>query len=634
MAQSAPIANPSLALSSVLTQLERALESLQELWPLFKGHAQPDRAQSLVGALGGVLRPVFETYAQTRDPVEALDDALNQLGALGEQLVRTSDVPWLSHAQGLLDVCHRQLAEADTRLRQSPAPAALPAPLRASWGSPALQRGTITPIVPSALTSSTPVPTPQPAPETPPPGFAKDPLPALSHDQWVDFHTRDCFGDIVALLPQRTPQLGEAWLAAEVIERRLVANLDAVASLGDIGYHAVEVACVHAVVVDAALCGGLALVAGCVASRDLLGLCERLLLTWETDEAMWQAVADSWKLAPSPWLGALCDRYLRSPDLRKQAVALDVLGYRSWLRAEDVQRLLESGRAPLTKVLPYLHYLSPPDRDSWLRRLYAESATPNGNVDLWWASALNGYPPIAVILEHAAATDQTGQGWLVLALYGERRHAEAMLTEFTQAPTPLLAYALGWAGMGAAIPVLISALASEDAELKGAIAMALERITGAGLFEEIPIAPEETIAPDVPEPTTGPATPTLASKLGDARDAPPAGSPDTLVLPAITQLTWSAYWNENASRYAPTNRYRCGLPASPSVFVDELEFGLRTPRDRRLIHRELVMRTGRRVDFDPHQWIDEQKLAIEQWREVAGSCPVPAGTWFRMPTAF
>lgn len=634
MASSATPGNPTLALTSVLTQLERALEDLQELWLLFKGYKQPAQAAALVSALGDVLAPLFGAYAQTKDPVDLVLTAVHQLGPLHERLRQVSDAPWFTHAQQLLDSCGRQLAEADTRLRQSPANASEPLPLRASAGHPVLQRGSTMPVLPTLESPPIHVATPTPEPSRAPDGFTVDVLPALSHLQWVEFHTRDCFGDIVALLPQRTPQLGEAWAAADVIERRLVANLDAIACLGDAGYRAVEFASEHAVVVDPALCAGLALVAGSVASRDLLALCERLMLTWETDEAMWQAMADAWKLAPSPWVGPLCDRFIRSPDPRKQAVALDVLGYRSWLTANDVERLLESKSAPLANVLPHLHHLSPPDRDSWLRRLYAESTTPNGDANLWWASALNGYPPLPVILEHAAPTDASGQAWLLLALYGERKHAEDMLSAFAQSPTPTLACALGWAGLGSSVPVLIAALAWEDPLLKGAIAMALERITGAGLFEEVPIAPEQVMTPDVPEPAVEPTAPSLAAELGDARDAPAEGSPDTVVLPAITQFTWEAYWQQNSARFSPASRYRCGLPASPAVFVDELEFALRTPGDRRLIHRELVMRTGRRVQFDPHQWVDEQRVALEHWRQAVRSCPVPSGTWFRLPMTY
>lgn len=635
MASSANPGNPTLGLSSVLSQLESALEALQESWLLFRGYKQSHQANALVTLLGDVLTPLLDAYVQRRDPVELVHAAAEQLAPLQERLHQVSDAPWFNYAQELLVSCRRHLAEAETRLRQAPAHAASPLPLRASEGLPSLQRGCAVPLLPASSSTALPAAAPiADAPGATPPGFAEDPLPQLSHHEWVEFHTRDCFGDIVALLPQRSPQLGEAWAAADVIERRLLANVDAIASLGDSGYRAVEVASEHALVVDSALCAGLALIAGSVASRDLLAVCERLMLTWETDDAMWRAVADAWKLAPSPWLGAVCDRFIRSRDQRKQALALEVLGYRSWLTAKDVLRLLEAKDAPLASVLPHLHHLSPPDRDSWLRRLYAESSNANGDATLWWASAMNGYPPLPVILEHVAPTDSSGQAWLLLALYGERKHADDMLAAFTQSPTAVLAYALGWAGLGGSVPILIAALASEDPTLKGAIAMALERITGAGLFEEVPIAPERAMTPDVPEPTLEPSPPGLASELGDTRDAPPEGSPDTIVLPAITQPTWAAYWQQNAANFAPTHRYRCGQPASPTVFVDELEQALRTPADRRLIHRELIMRTGRRVHFDPHQWVEEQRGAIEQWRQTARACPVPAGTWFRLPITF
>lgn len=636
MALVSPPANPTTTtLSAVLPQLEKAVEALHELWLLGRGYKRQDRARALVTAIGDALTPLFGAYSSDKDPVEQTFLAGRQLGAVYESVKAASDAAWSDHARALVGSCAQQLTEVETRLRQMPPSAIGALPLAASLEAPALQRGTTEPILPTlGVTPPNLGIAAPPRPEAIPTGFDPDALPALTAEQWTEFHARDCFSDVVALLPQRVSQLGEAWALADVIERRLVANLDAIASLGDAGYRAIEQACQTAVVIDAALCGGLGLLSGGVASRDLLALSERLLLVWETDEAMWQAMADAWKLSPSPWLGGLCDRFIRSADLRKQALAFDVLGYRGWLTAADVQRALEAGQLPLAGLLSHLHYLSPPDRESWLRRLYGSSATQSGDPALWWASALNGYQPLPVILEHSAPSDATGEGWLILALYGERYHAEMMLSSFTQSPTPELARALGWAGLGASIPTLIAALSSDAPALKNAVAMALERITGAGLFEEVPIDPEQAMTPDVPEPVLGPTTPGLASELSDARDAPPEGSPDTLLLPAVTRETWDAYWRVNAARFAPEARFRRGLPASPAVFVDELEYALRTPGDRRLIHKELIMRTGRRVHFDPHQWVAEQRVALEQWRAAARSCPVPSGTWFRLGLAF
>lgn len=625
----------TLALRDVLPQLEATIEQLHEIWALSRGHRDPERARTVTQAIAQSMSPILRIYTQTEDPVELTHLAQKGLGELLERLHLVSDAPWFDHVQQLVTLCERNISDVDTRLSRSPRVTPAPLELVASAASPTLQRGPTKPLVPKAAGAESGHSAPEDLLATPlqvPEGFSKDPLPALTSQQWVEFHARDCFGDVVALLPQRVAQLGEMWSLADVMERRLAANLDAIASLGDEGYQAVEVACQTAIVVDAALCSGLALLAGCVASRDLIALCERLMVTWETDEAMWRAVADAWKLSPNPWLRAVCDRYLESPDVRKQTLAVDVLGYRSWLTERALTKLLREQRLSLSVLLPHLSALSLQERHDCLRGLYGQSASPAGDPDLWWASALSAYPPTLVILEQAALSDTSGQAWFLLALYGERRHAETLLELFARTPTPELARALGWTGLGQAIPTLIGALASDDPPLKHAVAAALERITAAGLFEEIPIPPEQAMDPDVPEPGLDGAS--LESEFESDRDAAPAGSPDTVTLPAVTLDTWTAYWSENANRFSGELRYRCGLPVSPEVLVNELEHAFRTPSDRRYLHHELVMRTGQRVSFDPHQWVTEQQAAIEQWREVARRCATQPGTWFRLPIGY
>ncbi len=626
----------TLALNAVLPQLESALEHLQEVWLLSRGYRDPERASAVTEAIGDALGPVFRIYTLAEDPVELTHLAQRGLDGLLERLHSVADAPWFDHVQQLVSLCGKDVTEADTRLRRSLVVNPEPIRLTASGSSPALQRGPTKPLLPKAINmqaaevhgelGAQPLPTPN--------GFSKDPLPALTSRQWVEFHARDCFGDVIALLPQRVTQLGEMWSLADVIERRLSANLDAIAALGDDGYQAVETVCQTAVVVDEALCSGLALLAGAVASRDLLALCERLMLTWETDVSMWKAVADTWKLSRNPWLGAVCDRYLQSPDVRKQALAVEVLGYRSWLTEKDVARLLREEKLPRASLLPHLSALPLQERHDWLRRLYGNSVSPVGDPDLWWASALSAYPPTLDILEQAALTDTTGQAWLLLALYGERAHADSLLELFTQHPTPILATAVGWTGLGRAIPSLIAGLTSEDPALENAIAAALERITGAGLFEEITVTPEHAMDPDVPEPNLDGPNSSLESEFNDPRDPAPEGSPDTVILPAVSEEIWRQYWTENAERFSGELRYRCGLPASPEVLVNELEHALRTPLDRRYIHYELMMRTGQRVQFDPHQWVSEQHAALDEWRQVARRCSTRPGTWFRLPVAY
>lgn len=249
-------ATTTTTLSAVLPQLEKAVESLHELWLLARGYKQLDRARGLVTAIGETLSPLFGAYTSDRDPVELTYLAGRQLGAVYERVTAAADAPWSGHAQALVGSCAQQLTEAETRLRQMPRPALGQLPLCASFEAPALQRGTVNPILPglgAPPPNTAVIPQPEPAAaDAIPAGFDPDALPRLTVEQWVEFHARDCFSDVVALLPQRVSQLGETWELADVIERRLVANLDAIAALGDAGYCAIEQACHTAIVIDAA----------------------------------------------------------------------------------------------------------------------------------------------------------------------------------------------------------------------------------------------------------------------------------------------------------------------------------------------------------------------------------------------
>lgn len=215
---------------------------------------------------------------------------------------------------------------------------------------------------------------------------------------------------------------------------------------------------------------------------------------------------------------------------------------------------------------------------------------------------------------------------------GDRADAELLLDAFAQDPKPFLAEALGFAGLARAIPFLLSALSQEDEDLKSEAALALERMTAAGLFEEVPVAPEEVMDPEIDEPLPASSGPGLAVALSDPRDLPEEGSPDMMLLPARSEPTWRAYFEAHEASYHPERRYRIGRPVEPSALVSELEFSLRTPRDRRRIHEELVIRTGRRVEFDPGDWTAWQRAAISAWKGRISEVALPVGTWERART--
>jgi hypothetical protein len=161
-------------------------------------------------------------------------------------------------------------------------------------------------------------------------------------------------------------------------------------------------------------------------------------------------------------------------------------------------------------------------------------------------------------------------------------------------------------------------------------AYALDRMTGARLMDEVEVPPETIAVADVEEPDTGePKAPSLARAVSDPRDRPSEGSSDTATQPTIDQDRWRAFWVERGGDYKAGLRYRRGNPYTPAVSCWELDTLPLTPGERRWLQRELVVRTGQMVRFDPHDFVRVQEEALGDWMKVARKSGGPAGSWTR-----
>jgi hypothetical protein len=192
--------------------------------------------------------------------------------------------------------------------------------------------------------------------------------------------------------------------------------------------------------------------------------------------------------------------------------------------------------------------------------------------------------------------------------------------------------AVGWAGAPAAIPALIGLLENGDEAVVLAAAYALDRMTHAGLYEDAVIDAEEIDAPDVPEPEVdldddaAPKLP-LSRLVSDPRDLPAEPSTETLRRPTIDPARWQAYWRERAPSYDVRARYRRGTPYTPLVSWREIDQFPCTPGERRLLHDELVARTGEALPFDPDDFVAVQEKAVKAWEEPARRASGQPGNW-------
>ncbi|HEU4537436.1 MAG TPA: hypothetical protein VFS00_25130, partial [Polyangiaceae bacterium] len=139
---------------------------------------------------------------------------------------------------------------------------------------------------------------------------------------------------------------------------------------------------------------------------------------------------------------------------------------------------------------------------------------------------------------------------------------------------------------------------------------------------------EDIVVPDVPDPPDdAPGRPSLAVEVSDPRDRPEEPASETLTRPSTDPARWRAFWQANARSFDPAQRLRRGRPYSPRLSLAELEGGRASPGERRLLQRELVVRTGAFVRFDPHDFVAAQAIALEQWRPLVQRAAGAPGSW-------
>jgi hypothetical protein len=102
-----------------------------------------------------------------------------------------------------------------------------------------------------------------------------------------------------------------------------------------------------------------------------------------------------------------------------------------------------------------------------------------------------------------------------------------------------------------------------------------------------------------------------------------------LEQPSTDPARWQAYWSEAGRNYEGPARYRRGAAYTPLVSLTELDQGRCTPGERRLLQRELIVRTGSYVPFDPHDFVVVQEQALAAWRPIAQRASSAPGRWVR-----
>lgn len=468
-------------------------------------------------------------------------------------------------------------------------------------------------------------------PGDPPPGFARGAFAAKTRADFIAERTRECFEEVALIGMARAPLLGDPWRSARVLEDRLLAAVDAIAALGGPALLQIEPLAIDAPAKDPARGFAAVMILGCFEGRDALGAVERVIRHLDpADPDVARHVGGALALAPHPLLPQLLRALLADPDPAVRALAIHVLAYRGLAAPAELERAA-SDPSPLVvaAALPALSLARAPALADVLAPhvAHADAAVREA---AWIALSLGGAARAPEVIAKELDGPLAARAAPALAIVGDDRDAAILLDRLRAAPSSALVNAVGWAGAPEAVPALLDLLDHDDPVVQLGAAYALDRITGAGLTAEVEVPPEIIAVPDVEDPDVDePAGSALAKKVSDPRDLPSEGAPETISRPTTEAARWRAYWKAHAADYKPGQRYRRGQLHAAYVSCWELDTLALTPGERRLIQRELCVRTGDHVRFDPHDFVAVQEEAIAEWAKVARRRGGSAGAWTR-----
>lgn len=467
-------------------------------------------------------------------------------------------------------------------------------------------------------------------PRPAPPGFVADIPEAQSEADFVRAQARLYFEEITMIGSQRAPLLGDPWRTASTLERRMLNAIDAIAAMGSVAIASLEPLVLDSPAKDPSRAFGIGVALGCISGRDALASAERV--AWnlrQNDPESLTALADAWKIIPHDRLHLALRTLLADRDPAMRALAIDVLAYRSLATPDDIARSALDVPHVAAKALPYAALIRSPALADGVARALA-SGDPAAVRGAWLAMALGGHPQLSMVLSNALDGEDAELAALLLAIAGDARDAEAILNAAIAKPSRPLVTAAGWAGASDHIVSIMNFLEHDDKTVKLAAAYALERITGAGLWDNAEIMAEEIDVPEPPEPDVGEQKPLkLARVVSDPRDLPSEPSPDIVQQPTTDPNRWRAWWIEKNGLFKQGFRYRRGHAYTPLVSLQDLDSGPVTPGERRTLQRELCIRTGQHVRFDPLDMVSSQEQALREWLPFAQRVSTKPGQWTR-----
>jgi hypothetical protein len=658
---------------SWMLDLERAHDRLGRAAHLLETGARsgPVDLRPAARAIEQVYGALFDAFDERRSLVEATREAVAAASDASSLLQPAAADPSVGFALEYLREVHASLSSAYERVAYL-IPRTLPkAPeIRASFEEPvlhALDRSSLTPhlrvppptppdvqgvppaierpktfedldritrqLKEAALAPKPPrtrraKPTPAVEPE-PTPGFARDIPRARTQGEFVRERVRSCFEEITMIGVQRAPLLGDPWRTARILERRMLASIDAIVAMGAPALDALESMVMDAPLKDPSRVFAIAMTLGSLTGRDALAMVERVFAAVELDGPEHGAqLGAALKLVHHPLLAVSLRTFLGDADPTRRALAIDVLAYRGMATSDELARATADEPEVVAAVLPWLaltrHAALRNAIDSALEESFARVRIA-ARLAMVLGSDMRAVGALRQALD--ATPEESDAAASLLGIVCGPSEADLLIARAQAAPSRASVAAVGWTGSVAAIAPLMALLRHDDEAVMLAAAYALDRITNAGLHEEVVVEADEIMAPDIPEPDLGDGKPPLARIVSDPRDLPAQPSTDKLMRPSTDVERWKAWWLEKREAFDPKARWRRGHPYTPLVSWRELDLWPCTPGERRLLHTELVARTGEYSRFDILDFVPVQEKAVAAWQEIARRASGSAGSW-------
>jgi hypothetical protein len=459
------------------------------------------------------------------------------------------------------------------------------------------------------------------------PGLVPGSWSAQTLAQFRRERARDLWFEIATMGAQRTPMLGDYWRGSVVFDRRMLRAADALAGLGEDAVNQLESLFWDSPAKDGSHVFGLCFALGSFSGRDALAAIERVIRVVALEDAtILGEAAHALKLVPHDRLRPLLTRWLHDAEEGLQTLAVDVLGHRRWISPKTLVELASGASERVaTKALLHAAPHKPEGLGSALDR-HAAAKTEALRAATAWATVMGG---VAFPLDRLRPRiESDANALLPFALAAEREDAQLLLDRLQLGPSRALIEALGFLGHPHSLAPLVATLENIETppELLQTTAFALQRITGAELYETVEV-PVDHKDPETPPDPPLPGEQASPTRRGAGRDRPQAGANDVEKLPTTDPERWREFLAAEDVRFQGERRLRRGQPYTPEQSLVELDSYQVTPTDRRTLYREIVVKAGASLHFDPVDFVAQQEAALSALGSLCSKASSVPGAW-------